>query len=375
LNRCLTYWPLDAEVLSLAARLERLEGRFEAAEALLEKCVRHNGPTSFSSLEATLLQVQRGDLEEEGLLLGLVDSGNRQSPWILEALARAHLAALRFRPALNRLEKWLKIQPDCPRALELQGRILEHTGWADKAVQIYERLLQQHPGHWQVRLRLVAMLLASAALEQASLHLEMLERDQGDNADVQVALGQRDNLLNHPEQARQRFQLALAIDPDHVGALLQLGKLDMQRDRLVEAERRLTRALQLRSFDLDIHFNLVRCYGLAGKKAQAEIHRLKYEALRKNTNRLNDLLLEKVPAAPKDPALLTEAGRLFLAVGEERRGIDWFKRALTFDPNYRPAHAALADYYKQARQPEKAAGHRAPTRPETEKRSTGKDQP
>ena len=372
LNRCLTYWPHDANVISLAARLERLEGHYEAAEALLTTCLTHNGPTSLSALEAMLLKVQRGDLADEGLLLKLVDSGNPHSPWILEALARAHLAALRFRPALDRLEHWLKIQPDCLRALDLQGRILEHTGWPDKAMEIYERMLQRDPRRWQIRLRLVAILLSSVAIPEASVHLGILERDQPDSADVQVALGQRDNLLGQSDQARLRFRRALAIDSKHVGALLQLGKLDVEMDQLAEAENRLTRAAELRPFDLDVHFNLFRCYRRGGKKAQADFHRHKYEVLRKNTDQINNLLLEKIPKAPKDPDLLTKVGTLFLAVGEEQRGIDWFKRALTFDPNYRPAHAALAEYYEQARQPEKAAGHRALTGHESEKRPTGK---
>src|SRR5262249_34394955 len=130
-------------------------------------------------------------------------------------------------------------------------------------------------------------------------------------------------------------------------------------DLLAEVENSLTRALELRPFDLDIHFNLYRYYRRLGKKAQTDFHRLKYEALRKNTNQINHLLVQKIPAAPKDPALLTEVGTLFLAVGEEPRGIDWLKRALTADPNYRAAHAALADYYEKAQQPGKATEHRA----------------
>ena len=90
-------------------------------------------------------------------------------------------------------------------------------------------------------------------------------------------------------------------------------------------------------------------------RLRAHSRRHKYEALRKNTDQINNLLLEKIPKAPKDPALLTEVGTLFLAVGEEQRGIDWLKRALTVYPNYRAAHAALADYYEKERHPDRVA--------------------
>jgi Tfp pilus assembly protein PilF len=63
-------------------------------------------------------------------------------------------------------------------------------------------------------------------------------------------------------------------------------------------------------------------------------------------------------AAPRDAGRQQyEAGRLSRAVGDDDAAARWFRQALRIDPNHRPSHAALAEYY--ARQPDPAAQARA----------------
>jgi tetratricopeptide (TPR) repeat protein len=344
LDRCLTYWPRDAAVLCLAARLERVEGRYAKAAKLLGDCVQHNGPTKFSALEAALLQAQHGDFTDERSLLDVADSKNPESPWILEALARAHLSALRFRPALRFLDRWLKIQPGCARALEIKGRILENTGHVPDAAIIYEQVLETDPAAWPIRVRLAGIMLHHHDLDKAAVHLKILERDHEDQAEVCAVLGQRDVLLGEPERARSWLERALASEPEHFAALLQLGKLELQMDRPQEAVKHLSRAARLRPAASDVHLGLSSCYSLMANKTQAEFHRQKFNSIQKHANRINEILIEKIPARPTDPVLLTEAGRHLLAIGEDRFGLDCLRRALQFDPSYQPAQEALADY-------------------------------
>jgi tetratricopeptide (TPR) repeat protein len=355
LTRCLTYWPRDAAVLCLAARLERVEGHYDTAAALLGNCVQHNGPTPLSALEAALLQAQRGDLTDERALVSLIEAKNPESAWILEALARAHLGALRFRPALRFLDRWLNIQPDCVRALELKGRIFEHTGRVPDAAKVYEQALELDPADWPIRVRLAGILLHHTDLEKASVHLKILERDHADQAEVCAALGQRDALRGDLDGARSWLQRALASEPEHFGALLQLGKLELQMDRPQDAVKHLSRAAQLRPSASDVHLGLSSCYSLMANKTQAEFHRRKFDLIQKHVNRINEILIEKIPARPTDPVLLAEAGTRFLAIGEDRFGVDCLRRALQFDPHYQPAQAALADYYERSKQAAKAA--------------------
>ena len=57
------------------------------------------------------------------------------------------------------------------------------------------------------------------------------------------------------------------------------------------------------------------------------------------------------------PRVPYEIGSIFLRLGQERLGLDWLYRALAHDPNHRPTHQALAEYYAKKGDQERAAQH------------------
>jgi Tfp pilus assembly protein PilF len=359
LSRCLSWSPDDPEVLCLAARLERVEGNYDAAAAFLEQCQARTGATPLLALESSLLRAQRGDLSEERTLLQLADGDNPQTPWILEALTQAHLRAFHFALVMRLTERWLKLQPDCARALEYRGRAMEHLRVITQAVETYERALDLEPGRWQVRLRLVSLLLDNSRVGEASPHLAVLEREHPDDPDVLVLLGQRDVFQNRLDQAGEHFGAALRADPKHFRAMLQLGKLELQRDRPKEAEHWLARAHQAFPFNMHIHFALSECYVRLGDPAKASFHLSRHDEIKMHSRKIDSLLAEKYPAAPNNPQLLTELGVHFFGVGQNHLGEQFLQNALRVDGNYVLAHAALADHYEQIGETGLAATHRA----------------
>jgi predicted Zn-dependent protease len=360
LRRCLSWSPDDPDVLCLAARLERVEGHYKEAAAYLDECVRRHGASRLSSLEATLLRTQQGDLSEERVLFGLVHAADPQSPWILEALARANLDALRFRQATVCLQLWLKAQPDCARALDLHGAALEHRGEILAATRAYERALQLDPGRWRVRVRLASVLQEWNHPDEAAPHLDRLEREHPENADVCLLLGQRDVSESRPDRARERFRAALRADPKQFRAMVQLGKLELQQDRVQEAEGWLARAHQAAPFDIHTHLALAECYTRLGDTAgKAEWHRRRHDEIKNHSRKIDEILGKRLPAAPKNPELLTELAGHFFGVGQDRLGLQFLHQALEVDRTCRPAHAALAAYYERVGAPEKAAPHHA----------------
>ena len=62
--------------------------------------------------------------------------------------------------------------------------------------------------------------------------------------------------------------------------------------------------------------------------------------------------------APRDPALHCRLGVLLLRLGRDEAGENRLLAAVQYDPGYRPAHQALADYYERTRRPDLAARHR-----------------
>ena len=69
---------------------------------------------------------------------------------------------------------------------------------------------------------------------------------------------------------------------------------------------------------------------------------------------------------PRDPALHCELGRLFLERGNRPAAERWLLSAVQLDPHYRPAHEALAAFYEEQGDAEKAAQHRREAQPESQ---------
>jgi tetratricopeptide (TPR) repeat protein len=366
LGRCLSWSPADPEVLCLAARLERVEGHYDAAAAYLEKSQEWSGTNTLCALEAALLRVQRGDLTDQQSLLQLVAARDPQTPWILEALARAQMDALQYRRALDLFDAWLRLEPNCVRALEWSGRMLEMIHYVDDALKRYEKALEIDPERWTARLRIVDLLLNNRArVQEAAPHITVLGRQHPEHPDVRLVLGLRALDEGKTDQARDWFLRSLEAEPNHFRSLFQLGKLDLQQGQAAEAEKWLTRALALRPYDMQLHFNLAKCYGaLTGREQEAARHTRRFEELKQHNKRLDEMLSSKRDATSNDPQVLAEIGSHFLALGQEKLGMQWLERALRGNADCAIAHQALAEYFDRTGRPELAARHRARLRKE-----------
>ena len=69
-------------------------------------------------------------------------------------------------------------------------------------------------------------------------------------------------------------------------------------------------------------------------------------------------LKERIANQPDDATLRYQAGMLCLEMVLEKQASDWFQSVLWIDPNHRPTHLALADYWAKHGQPQRAAYHR-----------------
>jgi Tfp pilus assembly protein PilF len=72
-----------------------------------------------------------------------------------------------------------------------------------------------------------------------------------------------------------------------------------------------------------------------------------------------ELRSRKLAERPLDPALHAEMGLLEIRAGHPEEGEWWLKSALAVDPDYAPAHQALADLYEKRGDSAKAAEHRS----------------
>jgi tetratricopeptide (TPR) repeat protein len=366
LDFCLTLWPRSIPVHLLAARVARLRGDFEGAEAHLNRCLKLNhGATEAIQLEFLLLRVQGGEEDEvAGDLFSLyVDQNSPESALILETLARAYMQNHRYGPAYACLSRWAEVAPDSAEPPRWRGWILEHLGDREEAIKEYKRALELDPDLVPVRLRLTEVYLERSDPLAALPHLERLHKQFPDRPDIMARLGQCRFLQGETQAARRLLEAAIEQLPQDSAVLIHLAKVEMQEDHPAKAEAWLRRALELDPADTEAEFRLAAALRAQNRSDEARAMLERYEKDRAMWIRVAQNLRQDVDSSNLDAAALTEIGVLFLRT-DERLGRYWLHRALKRDPGYQPAHQALAEHHDRKGELEKADLHRRQLKPE-----------
>jgi tetratricopeptide (TPR) repeat protein len=110
--------------------------------------------------------------------------------------------------------------------------------------------------------------------------------------------------------------------------------------------------------DYQVQFGLYQVLEDLGKTEEAKEQLARAQDVKDRRERLAEISQRKMSQRPYDPALHCELGTLLISLGYRELGAGWLHGALQKDPNYQPAHAALADYYEQEGDAEQAAYHR-----------------
>jgi tetratricopeptide (TPR) repeat protein len=364
LQVCLRSWPKDATTRLLAARAARRTEDFEEAQRQLEECQRLDPRSEAAVLEWALLQAHKGRLDlAERYLCRLVDEGHPDTPLVLEALAQGYLRMYRLSNVLSCVEHWLGLQPDSVPALLCRGRAWERVHDYGKAVEDYRRVIQRDAELDEARLRLANALIEGDSedrYEEATIHLEHLYGRRPADPEVLVRLASCRANLNRTEEALRLLEGLLAERPDYEPALCGRGRLLLEQGRVAEAEPWLRRAVITLPYDHMANYALYRCLmQQPGKEAEAAVLRDRLNDLERDLTRLKAISNQEMSLRPRDPALHCELGAIMLRIGQDEYGERWLLSALQCDLRYRPAHAALADYYQRKGEGTKAARHRA----------------
>jgi tetratricopeptide (TPR) repeat protein len=367
-ERCLRVWPRSAEVHLLASRAARLAGDYDAAEHHLAKCQLLEGsPSEASILEWALLRAENGELERvKQFLRGQVSRDPAHAGPILEALAAGYLRIYRFNDAMGCLAEALRLDPNDAHALYLRGRAWERVHAYVKAAEDYRRVLAQDPEDDDARLRLANSLLENGQPADAVGDLELLRRRRPDDPEVLVRLAFAWNAVGRLDDSVRLIDEVLARRPDFPAAISARGQLAFLAERPAEAEAWLWQAVAVNPYDRQAHYVLQQCLEQQGKAAEAEAEAERLKDVEETINRLIAISNHLLPKAPHDPALQYELGTILTKMGHAEVGAHWFASALEQDPDYGPAHEALAEYLDRVGNHEEADRHRrraAVTRP------------
>jgi tetratricopeptide (TPR) repeat protein len=363
LEKCLLAWPKDPHVYFLLARTARRAGDLDQADSHLLHCEhlqddRSDPRLGDTKLERMLILAQRGKLTEvEHFLRRRIQEEHPDRLLILETLSWEFMGRNRLSEALSLLNHWLEAQPDDYEALVRRGWVEEHMFNMDKAVEDYRKALALRPTRDHVRQRLTEVLLKRNRTTDALAEAEELLRRQPDNPDANYCYARCLRLLGRNQEAEQLLDRLLTGQPRHAKALGMRAQLAVEAGRYQEASELLVRAIELDPSDQSHKYTLMLCLNRLGKTEQAKIVEAKMAESSAEVRRM-DKLVREVNQKPNDPALRYEAGMIFLRNGFTQDGLHWLNTALDVDPNHRPTHQALADYFERTGEEARSRHHR-----------------
>jgi predicted Zn-dependent protease len=258
------------------------------------------------------------------------------------------------------LDHWLARDPNNVRALELRGITYVTGKGVQRGAEDFRRALELDPSRQNARVRLSICLLDLGSYSEALPLLEQLAREKPGDVEVSTRLARCFHMLGRPDDARRTLDDALKLHPENGRALRTRGQFALSSNppRLAEAEGYLARAAAALPDDYQAQWFYAEVLRQLGKAEEAKAQVKKAEDVKERTERVNELRSRKLAEQPLDPALHVEMGTLMMRTGHAQAGERWMLSALGLDPDFRPAHAALATYYEGTGDKAKADEHR-----------------
>jgi tetratricopeptide (TPR) repeat protein len=360
IDSALAVWPRSAATHLLAARIGRLSGDYVGAQRHLKEAKQLMGPSNEAlQLEWVMYRAQTGEIDQ--VVAGIVKTIEQNHPESLalyEALAAGYMNELRWFPALQVLDNWLKADPDNAKAREWRGRVRYVLQMYEDAQNDLERALALSPGRQEVRFQLVDMFLNTNNAPKALEYLAPLQQQAPDDPRVLLSLAITLRLQGKKDEVCELLDRILADHPDNAVALSYRGKIAFETGEPAKAEAWLRRAIDLNHGDTEARYNLYLILNQSQRKAEAAVAFKELQQTTNDLHRLQLLLTRHVDTNPASPAAPAEIGEIYLRLGNDKLGAYWLHVALKRDPGYAAAHQALVRYYTNTNQPEKAAIHR-----------------
>jgi tetratricopeptide (TPR) repeat protein len=372
----LNAWPTDRTTLLLAARAARRIGAYDDAERYLDTYYQTYHDTDELTLERVLLRADRGQVDAvRPYCEAQIEKNDPATPLILEALVHGCIHSLRFQEATHYLEQWKQRQPDNPQLYAFAGLLQETRDLHVLAIASYRRVLELDPQRDEIRLKLTNLLLNLVQAREALPHLEYLRQKYPNNLEVATGLAGCLAQLNRQEEAFRLLEEVLTQQPDYAPALAERGRLALQANHLVQAEKDLRQACEVEPGLIQTRYQLYRCLVALGRKAEAAKQLVHLKHTEQDLQRIKEIVETEIPRNPNDPALPQELGVILIRAGDYLEGERKLHQALQLDPHYAPAHQALADFYEQMGNHGRAARQRRLAEQASERGASGGRQP
>lgn len=306
-----------------------------------------------------------------GLVIALL-AGMAAARWASRPMAAPQVDLANAEPRVReRVEAALTTQADAPNDPEAWGNLgmlYDAHAFRTEAVACYRQAAALAPkdARWPY---LIALALTQEQPEDAVSALEEAVNLGARGVAVHWNLGNLLADLGQPERARGEMLRALEDDPASASALAGLGRIAIMQDQWEEATQRLEQALALDPTSAEVHTLLAQAYRQRGRDADAErmaalargladedpagppdpifdavvergtssrwlIRRARARHRAGRPDEAEALFREAVTAAPGEPAALVGLGLIRQARGDRAGAIDLYRQALATDADH-----------------------------------------
>jgi len=263
----------DREAHLLAARTARRLDDLTGANRHLNRYRELEGDPKEVEMELILRGSQSGNLTGAtgAMKLCVEQPDNPSVPLMIEALTRGYLAAGRPQLAVDATDVWLKRNPapgERAYVLFLRGRGFELQGKIPEALALYREALALNPRLQEGTFALAEVLSRESPLEALPLYDRL--REEGYKP-TEVALGTARcrRQLGELDLAAGLVATLETAQPTNIAVLVEAAKIELDRRRPAEAERRLKAVLAVAPKHRDANVQLARCLRDLGRDADA----------------------------------------------------------------------------------------------------------
>ena len=253
-----------------------------------------NSPAKFR-IRVAAAMVQAGDYEPALRLLAFLPMPERQSPEVAYWRARAY-----EKMATGAYLKLYEADPNSYRVHQLMGDLEASRGDDRKAIEEYRSAVAAKPSVPNLHYSLGHLLWKNLNVPDARLEFEAELAINPQHAGALHDLGNTYLLAHQPDRALQYLIRALAIEPDNPDIHLDLGTAYSQLRQFEKAEAEYKIAMPS-DHDGSIHYKLAKVYQSLKKNEEAarefavssDMNRRSHDKLEKQTQRLAEI--EQLP--------------------------------------------------------------------------------
>ena len=217
--------PQSAEAL-LGLGMTRLrEGRGDKAEEPLRRAILLSPSLPGPHLFLGIAQYQQNEIDAAISSFETEVQLQPKNPEALSWLGIAHLARGDASAATGPLDRAGALAPNDADILDLRARA--HT---QVARECFQKLYDLDPGSWHVHRALAEIYSAGGLPEQAAGEYAIALESQPENPDLYDALGAEYLRSNKLDDAAKTYSRELELNPHSATALLQLGRIHIEKD-------------------------------------------------------------------------------------------------------------------------------------------------